>query len=296
MAETRAGYAARSPSEAGSADPIALIAGAGELPLVMAKVLKDRGRDVFLVAVEGEADQDFGDFSHIRLPIGAAARLLQALRSRRCTDVMMAGAFRRPRFSEIEFDLGTLKLALSSLLRLRWGGDNEVVEQIISIFESEGFRIVSPHQAVPELISPEGPLAGVSPSLDAKADIDRGIAAIRHIGQLDIGQAVIVHDRRIIAVEAAEGTSAMIARCGDLRKSGRLNAPAPSGILVKMPKPGQETRLEMPVVGPDTVREAAESGLAGIAIEAGGLLLVNRERMARLADEAGLFIFGFPAR
>ncbi len=293
MAGTRAEAAARGGRLAADGEPIAVIAGAGGLPEAIAQALKARGREVLVVAIDGAADREFGGTSTIHLPIGAAGRLLECLRANDCAEVVIAGQFHRPRFSDIEFDLGTLKLALSSLLRLRFGGDDQVVSRIVEMFEAEGFRIVGPQEAVPELISASGPYGRARPSEDARADIQTGAAAIRHMAPLDVGQAVVVHSRRIIGVEAAEGTNAMILRCGELRANGRLNASAPSGVLVKMPKPGQELRLEMPVIGPDTVRAARQAGLAGLAVEAGGVVVVDRSELVELADEAGLFVVGF---
>lgn len=293
MTGTRAERAARGVEAQQGDQPIAVIAGAGKLPEAIAQTLKTHGRDVFVVAVDGEADRGFDGFPTRRLPMGAAGRLLQSLRENNCTDIIMAGQFRRPRFSEIEFDFGTLKLALSSLLSLRFGGDDQVVSRIVRLFEAEGFRIVGPREVVPDMISTKGPFGRHRPSGDALADIEIGAAAIRHLGSLDIGQSLAVHDRRIIAVEAAEGTDAMIRRCEELRANGRLNAPVPSGVLVKMTKPGQETRLEMPVIGPETVDAAIQAGLSGLAVEAGGVIVVDRNRVAELGDKAGLFVYGF---
>lgn len=277
--------------------PLALIAGGGKLPAAIAEALRRRGRPVFVVAIEEEADRDFAAYPHMRASIGAVARIRQALLDNGCTEIMMAGTFRRPRFSDIELDLGTLRLALSAILRLRFGGDDAVVSSVARIVEGEGFRIVGPDEVVPEMVASEGPHGRLHPSRQARDDIECGIAAIMRMAPLDIGQAVVVHDRRIVAVEAAEGTTAMIERCAALRKSGRINAPAPSGVLVKLPKAGQELRIEMPVVGSETVRAAARAGLAGIAVEAGGVLLADREDMCRIAEAAGLFVFGFrPSR
>ena len=273
-------------------EPIALIAGSGDLPLVMARTLERRGREVFVVAVDGEADRDYSGFANVTLGIGAAGKLKSALHQRGCVDVMMAGNFRRPRFSDIRFDLGTLRIALSTILNLRFGGDDRVVNGVVRIFESEGFRIVGPRDAVPELVAPKGVIGRIKPDKAARADIAFGVEAISHMGRLDIGQSVVVLDRRIVSVEAAEGTTAAVLRCAELRANGRIATPAGSGVLVKMPKPGQETRLDMPVIGVDTVRAASDAGLAGLAVEAEGVLVVGLDEVREAADAAGLFLFG----
>jgi len=282
--------AARGASGSG---PLAIIAGAGELPRLIADEVGRAGRPLFVIEVEGEADRDYSAFDHARLPIGAAGRLKSLLTDRGCHDVLMAGNFRRPRFSEIEWDMGTVKtLTLSGIMRLKRGGDDKVVNGVVQIFESEGFRIVGPREAVPGFVAPAGVLGRHKPGRKAKADIAFGLKAIARMGPLDIGQAVVVLSERVVAVEAAEGTTAMIQRCGDLRDNGRISAPAPSGILVKAAKPGQEMRLDMPVAGVETVEAAAKAGLEGIAVEAGNVLLPGIEDIRRAADAAGLFVIG----
>ena len=278
----------------GTDRPIAVIAGAGDLPRAIAELLRRKGRAVHVVAVEGEADRDYSDFPNTRLKMGAARQLKRALREWGCVEVTMAGAFRRPKFSEIEFDLGTMKLALSRVFGLKFGGDDAVMGGVVRIFEEEGFRIVGPRQIVPEIIAGKGQKGRLKPSRQAQDDIHAGVAAIARIGPLDIGQSLVIVDRRIVAVEAAEGTTAMIDRCAELRANGRIPAPPPSGVLVKMLKPGQETRVEMPVIGPDTLRAAARAGLSGIAVEAGGVVLVDHGELGALADELDLFLIGIP--
>lgn len=277
--------------EVGTSGPLAVIAGAGDLPLVVAEEVRGTGRELFVIEVEGECDADLSAFSRVRLPIGAAGRLKVLLQERGCRDVFMAGTFRRPRFSDIEWDMGTVK-ALSSIMRLKRGGDDKVANGVVRIFEGEGFRIVGPREVVPGFIATAGPLGSVRPERRARADIAHGARAIESMGHLDIGQAVVALDGRIVAVEAAEGTDAMIGRCAMLRAAGRIAAPSPSGVVVKAAKPGQELRLDMPVVGVETIRAAAEVGLAGIAVQAGSVLLPRIGEIRRAADEAGLFVVG----
>jgi len=271
--------------------PLAIIAGAGELPGVVAQEVAKTGRAIFAVEVEGEADCDLSAYPSTRLPIGAAGRLKKVLNEQGCRDVLMIGSFRRPRFSEIEWNMGTVK-ALSNIMRLKIGGDDAVVNGVVHIFESEGFRVVGPREVAPGLMAPKGTVGRHTPDKRARADIESGLSAIRQMGPLDIGQAVVVLGQRIVAVEAAEGTNAMLGRCSGLRENGRIAAPAPSGVLVKAMKPGQEVRMDMPVVGLETVRAAIEAGLEGIAVEAGNVLLPRIEDVRRAVDDAGLFFVG----
>ena len=182
--------------------------------------------------------------------------------------------------------------ALSSIMRLKRGGDDKVVNGVVQIFESEGFRIVGPRDVVPEFVAPSGLLGRYKPGRKARADITFGLKAIRRMGSLDIGQAVVVLAERIVAVEAAEGTNAMILRCAELRGNRRISAPLPSGVLVKAAKPGQELRLDMPVAGIETIEAAVAAGLEGIAIEAGNVLVPGISEVRRAADAAGLFVIG----
>ncbi|WP_436641769.1 LpxI family protein [Microbaculum sp. FT89] len=279
--------------EEASLGPLAIIAGAGDLPRVVAEEVRNSGRSLFVIEVEGEADADFSTFATARLPIGAAGRLKALLVERKCRDVLMAGNFRRPRFSDIEWDMSAVKAALlPAIMRLKRGGDDKVVNGVVQIFESEGFRIVGPADVVPRLVAPTGPLGRLKPGRKARADIDYGFRAIRQMGPFDIGQAVVVLDGRVIAVEAAEGTNAMVARCSDLRREGRIAVPAPSGVLIKSAKPGQELRLDMPVAGEETIRVAKDAGLEGIAVETGKVLVPRIDDVRRAADEAGLFFVG----
>lgn len=282
------------PATGGKPGPLALIAGSGDLPGILAEEITRCGRSVFVVSVDGETDCDLSAYPGTRLPIGAAGRLKSALKAAGCEEVLMTGNFRRPRFSDIEWTMGTVK-ALSNIMRLKIGGDDRVVNGVVQIFEAEGFRVVGPREAAPGLVAPTGPVGRKTPSRDARADIDYGRKAIATMGPLDIGQAVVVLNERVVAVEAAEGTNAMIGRCADLRRNGRIADEAPSGVVVKAAKPGQEMRLDMPVVGTQTIAAAAEAGLAGIAIEAGNVLLPDIDALRRAADAADLFLIGIDA-
>jgi len=282
------------PEAAGKRGPLGLIAGSGDLPAVLAEEATRHGRPVFVVSIDGETDCDLSAYPGTRLPIGAAGRLKSALKAAGCEDVLMTGNFRRPRFSDIEWTMGTVK-ALSSIMRLKIGGDDRVVNGVVQIFEAEGFRIVGPREVAPGLVAPAGPVGRKTPSRAARADIDFGRGAIATMGPLDIGQAVVVLNERVVAVEAAEGTNAMIKRCEDLRGNGRIAEASPSGVLVKAAKPGQEMRLDMPVIGTQTIAAAADAGLSGVAVEAGNVLIPDLDAVRRAADAADLFLIGFDA-
>ena len=157
---------------------------------------------------------------------------------------------------------------------------------VVKELEREGFRVIGADQLLDQAALPEGPLGQVRPDADALADIAHGMRLARAIGALDIGQAVVVQQGLVLGVEAIEGTDGLLRRCARLRRDG------PGGVLVKAEKPGQERRADRPAIGPQTVILAAESGLRGIAAEAGATLVLDRDEVIRLADAAGLFVVG----
>ena len=171
-------------------------------------------------------------------------------------------------------------------LGLSWLGANTILSTVIKELESEGFDVISPDSLLTNILSKEGPYGKVSPSEEDMRDIERGVSVIQRIGEVDIGQAVVIQEGIVIGVEAIEGTDEMVRRCKHLldRK--------PSGVLVKFPKPDQERRIDLPTIGVKTIEIASESGLRGIAIEAGGALVINSKNVTRVADKLGLFVFG----
>lgn len=264
---------------------LGLIAGSGDLPARLIEACRAAGREIFVVALEGHAAPDLvdGDTPHAWARIGAAGRIIAALREAQVEELVLAGKVERPSLAELRPDWRALKFLAGRGGRL--GGDDDLLAAMIAEIErEEGFRVVSPTALLGDLAPPAGPLGRLRPSAEDEADIALGMAAARQLGALDIGQAVVVQQGRVLAVEAAEGTDALIARAGPLQQTGR------PGLLVKCPKPQQELRADPPAIGPETIRRAAEAGLGGIAIAAGGTLVLDRHEVARLADAAGLFV------
>jgi hypothetical protein len=175
------------------------------------------------------------------------------------------------------------------------GGDDHLISGVASIFEDHGFRVVAPHEVAPEILVPEGPVGSRTPSEQDKADIARALALLAATGPFDMGQAAIVAGNLVLAVEAAEGTDAMLARIAELRARGRIATPAGSGVLVKAPKSQQDRRFDLPAIGPRTVEEAARAGLAGIAVVAGGAIIAEPAAVAVAADKAKIFVLGVSA-
>ena len=273
------------------ADPLAIIAGGGRLPARMAEAVRQSGRPVFVLGLRGIADTEIQRFPHAWIGLGEIGRLFALLEQHGCRDLVLAGAVSRPHLGDIRFDFGALK-RLPDLVRVLRGGDDSVLAGIARFFESHGLRVWGVHEVATELVAPAGILTRRKPAADEEKDIRIGLEAARAIGALDIGQAVVAAEERVVAVEAAEGTDRMLRRVGELRAEGRLRLRRRAGVLVKCAKPQQDLRLDMPTVGLTTVELAAAAGLAGLAIEAGRTLLPERDEAVAAADRLGLFIAG----
>jgi DUF1009 family protein len=202
---------------------------------------------------------------------------------------VIIGSVSRPDLANVRFDFGAIK-NLPFLLGLGVGGDDQVLSSVVRFLEGKGYRVYGAGEVAPELLAAEGNLGAKAPSPDDRADIETGFRVVSALGRLDVGQAAVVVKGRVLAVEAAEGTDTMLARCAELRKGGRRRGLA--GVLVKAPKPGQEERVDLPTIGPDTVEMAAQAGLAGIAVAAGRVLIADRDTTIAAAGQHGLFLVG----
>jgi DUF1009 family protein len=281
---------------AGEAEgPLGIICGGGSIPIAVARAVEARGRAVMLFPLHGFADKAVERFPHHWVHLGAVGRLLSAMRKAGCRDIVLIGSLVRPRPWHVRFDLTTV-FVLAKLVPHFRGGDDKLLKAVASMFEERGFRLIGAHEAAPEILMAEGIAGKVRPSVADGEDVDLGREVLGVMGPYDIGQAVAVAARHIVAVEAAEGTAGMLARIAELRSSGRLKLPARAGVLVKAPKPVQDRRVDLPAIGPDTVAQAKAAGLAGIAVEAGGTIVADMAALVRAADKAGLFVLGFPPK
>ncbi|MCB1492299.1 MAG: UDP-2,3-diacylglucosamine diphosphatase LpxI [Rhodobiaceae bacterium] len=289
------GPAAQTSKTGGTTDatPLGIIAGGGILPLEIADTVARTGRKVFIAGIEGTADAGIAQWPHATFHLGALGSLFDMLRKAGCVDLVIAGRADRPDIASLRLD-GKAIRSLPRILSMMIGGDDTVLSGVIRFIEDHGFRVVGAHEAAPSLVCGEALVGRRSLSKAEKADIETGFEALRRIGPLDIGQAVAVIGRRIVAVEAAEGTDAMIRRVGELRRTGRITGKAKTGVLVKAPKPHQDLRVDMPTIGPDTVDLAAEAGLAGIGVAASGVLIAQRAETESRIRQHGLFLAGQP--
>jgi UDP-2,3-diacylglucosamine hydrolase len=265
---------------------LGILAGSGRLPGQVAAAAHAAGREVFLVGLEGFAEPAvLAPWPHEVVRILAVGRILAALRAHGCRDLVLIGPVRRPSLLDLRPDAEGARM-LARIGRAAFAGDDGLLAAVVKILGEEGFRVVGAHEILNEALGPAGLLSHAAPDAVAMADIGRGIAVVRALGAVDVGQACVVQQGVVLAVEAAEGTDAMLSRCGGLARPGR------GGVLVKLVKPGQDRRADLPTIGPDTVRAAAEAGLRGIAFEAGGTILADRDAAVAAADAAGVFLLG----
>jgi DUF1009 family protein len=270
---------------------LGVISGGGDLPRAVAESARASGRPIFVVALRGMCGAWAEDFSHDWISLGEPGRALKALSNAGAGDIILAGRVERPKFSELKLDAKGVMI-LPRVVAAARQGDDALLRMLVGLFEDAGFRAVGAAEAAPGLVAAEGPLGRILPNDDHNLDIARAFAVVRALGSVDVGQAAVVCEGLALAVEAAEGTDAMITRVGQLRDSLRGTPQKKRGVLVKALKPTQDAKTDMPVVGVETVRRAAEAGLAGIAVQAGYSLIVDKRAVAAQADRLGLFVVG----
>ncbi len=224
-------------------------------------------------------------FPHQEIRLGAAGEILAALRRTGCTDLVLIGPVRRPSLVSVRPD-GEGARIMARIGRAAFTGDDGLLAAVVRVLGEEGFRVIGAHEVLTEAIGAAGVLGRHAPDDGARADIARGRAVVRALGQVDVGQGCIVQQGIVLAVEAIEGTDAMLGRAAGLAR------PGPGGVLIKLVKPGQDRRADLPTIGPNTIKAAATAGLRGIAFEAGGTLLIDRDGCIAAADAAGLFLLG----
>lgn len=275
------------------AGALGIIAGGGELPRAIADSARSSGRAVFVLVLAGMTGEWANAYPHERVALGELGRAFKAFKAHGCTDITLAGKVQRPKFSEIKLDAKAM-LAAPRVIAAALRGDDALLRSLVDMFEREGLRVVGAAEAAPELIAKPGVMGRIKPNQENLSDIALAFRVARAMGEFDVGQAAIVCAGLTLAVEAAEGTDATIARIAHLPEHFRGSKGKPRGVLVKAPKPIQDGKTDLPVVGVDTVRNAHAVALAGIAVEAGAALIVDRDAVVAEADRLGLFLTGVP--
>jgi DUF1009 family protein len=267
--------------------PLAIVAGGGSLPIEIADSVVKSGGRVVVLAISGEADGDFRRFPHLILGIAQYGRAIQFLRSNRVRDVLLIGRILRPDVKAMRPDIGFVSVLPKVIRIVTAAGDDALLRTVISLFEPHGLRVVGVPDVAPELTAPNGAISAREPTSADFADAAVGLAAIKDLGAYDIGQAAIVRDGTIVALEGADGTDAMLARA-----SMRGAHQSISGVLVKGAKPGQDLRVDLPTIGPGTIGRALDARLSGVAVESGFVLLAEREAIVAEAARCGVSVFG----
>lgn len=265
---------------------LGIVAGRGDLPVRIIEACQASGRPFFVLALQTITPAETVEGTpHAWVRLGAAGTSIKMLKREKVEELVLAGAVERPSLSGLRPDLWTAKfLARAGVKSL---GDDGLLSAIVDQLErKEGFRVVGAESVLPGVLASEGVYGSVQPDDQGHADIARALQVARALCELDVGQAAVVQQGIVLAVEAAEGTDAMVSRCGALRRDG------PGGVLVKVGHPKQEMRADLPTIGRNTVDAAARAGLRGIVIEAGSSLVIDRDRVVEAADAAGMFLVG----
>lgn len=265
---------------------LGILAGGGPLPGQVAANAAQAGRPVFIVAFQDFAEPAIvSPWPHEVIRLAAAGRILSSLRAHGCTELVLIGPVRRPSLRDLRPDAEGARI-LARIGRALFAGDDGLLAALVRVLGEEGFVVRGAHEFLGDSVGRAGQLGRHAPDAEAHADIARGVAVVQALGRLDVGQGCVVQNGLVLAVEALEGTDRMLERAGILRQPGL------GGVLVKLVKPGQDRRADMPTIGPGTVAAAAAAGVRGIAFEAGGTLLTNPERLREAADRNDIFLIG----
>ncbi len=265
---------------------LGIVAGGGDIPRMLIEDCLQQKRDFFVLAIEGNADKNLLDntIPHAWIRLGQAGTGFKRFVDEKVQDVVMIGTIKRPSFKELVPDLRTTaffaKIGMKSL------GDDGILRAVVKEFEHDGMVVRGIHEVMPELLVKSGILTKHKPDKKAFADIKRGVEVGLELGRLDVGQSVIVQQGLVLGVEGIEGTDKLIIRCGEYKRKGE------GGVLVKLRKPQQDMRIDLPTIGLSTLKNAKNSGLRGVAVHAGNALIVDEKNVIDYADKEGLFIIG----
>lgn len=264
---------------------LGIIAGGGVLPKTLADACARSGFDVFIAAIEGQADlSSLVRYEHVTAKLGQVGKIIKAFQKKGVKELVLIGSIHRPVFSELIPDLKAAKFLAKNGMKAM--GDSDLLSALRSFLEEEGFVIRAIQDFAPELLAPSDVLTKMRPSKDDWIDIHRGIDVLRGMSALDVGQAVIVQGGLVLGVEAIEGTDGLIDRCVALKRKGR------KGVLVKLCKPQQDTALDLPTIGMRTLKAVQAAGFGGIVVHEGKSLLIDQEELVSFANKHNLYIVG----
>lgn len=264
---------------------LGIIAGGGNLPLQLVQHAVSNAIAFHVLVVRGQADSvRYQQVPHTVVRLGSAKQIFGTLREQGISDLVMIGAIKRPALWQLWPDWQLIKLL--PRLGLATLGDDGLLKNIAAVFESRGVAVRGIHEFLPQLLAPAGIWTQQQPDEMLQVDIKYGIAAAEALGQADMGQAVVVQAGVVIAAESTDGTDAMLARAAEAMRS------TDTGVLVKLCKPQQDKRMDLPTIGVRTVEQAAAAGLAGIVVSANRTLVDDYAATVAAANRLGLFIMG----
>jgi len=271
---------------------LGLIAGGGDLPVVLAEHCAATGREYFVARIEPFASAALESHPGVTLNLGAMGGRMKALKDAGVDAVVLIGQVPRPDLSQLKLD-ERAQAMIPAFLAAASNGDDALLRVLLEEHEGEGFKVLGAEEVMGELLAPACAWGAAAPNDAQRKDIAKAARIAAAIGAFDVGQGVVVANGVPLAVEAQEGTDAMLARVAGLPATVSGTTENRRGVLLKRPKPIQERRIDLPVVGPQTLQGVAAAGLAGIAVEAQGALAVRRDEMIAEADRLGLFLYGF---
>lgn len=266
---------------------IGIIAGKGTLPRQLMHSLMERNIKSYLAALTDITEKETAEAATESdwFRIAAAGKIVKFFKDNNVKQLVLVGGMKRPSLTSLIPDGAGLKL-LNKLRKFTDAGDNKLFSVITEFLEENGFELLGVHEVVPELLADKGVLGKVEPDKHGLQDIEYGKNIAQEIGRLDIGQAAIVQNGVTLGVEAFEGTDALITRCGNLQFDDH------GAILVKIKKPKQDRRIDLPSIGTKTIERLHEFNYKGVAVEAGDSLILDKEETIKLADKLGIFIYG----
>jgi DUF1009 family protein len=273
---------------------LAIIAGKGRLPEMLAKTATQSGRKVVLVCFNGFQPDWVTSEPLIEATFEKPGAMFKSLKRAGCSQVAFAGYIIRPRINPLKFDLKMVSVAAKLLPTLK-SGDSNTLDAVRDIFEAEGLEVVGAHEILEDLLAPLGTLTKASPSADDLADMERAKTIVAHMGRADVGQGAVVAQGLCLGLESIQGTDAMLSFVAQNSGDYRPDEKAGKGVLLKAPKENQDWRIDLPAIGPDTIENASKAGLSGIAVQAQGVLILGLEETVAAADKHGLFIHAYDA-
>jgi DUF1009 family protein len=265
---------------------LGIIAGGGHLPKHVYDSARKLKIPVVVIGLEHETDFEVFDGVELKIfPVHKISKILKCLKDCEISHVTLAGKVKRADLKRLLLDIKGAKL-FTQIMKSGLA-DNSILQTIIKFVEKEGFAIIAPEKIAGNIVLNKGVLTKSKPSKEAMNDIKKGLKVLKGIADYDVGQALVIQNGLVLGVEAAEGTDDLIRRCGEIKQCGDIGP-----ILIKVSKPSQDRRVDLPCIGLGTIENALLYGYQGIAAESGSALALEQEAALRLANNHKFFIVG----